>query len=147
MAKATDTKPEFDVSKTDKRNDKRVLIDFVTASNYAPDLLPLFDEYADELNEQLQIIADTEGAQPVLSPVDTAIAQQKELIEARYTGEYSDYVLKQKAASYFLPKSGRVRKSPEEKQRELVDGATPEQLASLAALLRERGYDVADVEV
>src|SRR6478736_6519975 len=107
-------KPAFDVSATDKRNDKRVLVDYVFAQRYNPELLAYFAPYEAQLDEALATIEATEGATAVTTPVDTQIAQLSEKLVHRYENEYSDYALKgaENAASFFLPKAGRSTKSP-----------------------------------
>jgi hypothetical protein len=154
MAKATSTteKPAFDVSLTDKRSDKRVITDYKFALTYAPEMIDIFAPYADDLDAVLAELANTEGALPVETPVDTVIAAQKALLTKRYlgvvdeeTGEtlepgaYADYTLRGNAKDFFLPKKKRAVKDPIAKAKDLVANATPEQLAALQAMLAERG--------
>ncbi|HPG64876.1 MAG TPA: hypothetical protein PLE82_06015 [Saccharofermentans sp.] len=148
--KATEAeKPAFNVADTDKRNDKRVLVDYVFANRYAPELVSIFDDYAAELDAALE----TEGLLAVTTPVDTLIEQLSEAINKRYVsfededgveqpGVYADYQLRGNAASFFLPKTARVVKTVTEKAEDILAKASPEQLAALAAALKERGLEL-----
>jgi len=138
MAKATAEKPAFDVSLTDKRSDKRVVLDYVFAQRYAPDLIPLFDRYAADI----EAVLATEGLGEIHTQIDTQIAKVKEDVERRLTGEYADYELRGNGASFWLPKSKRPRKTDAERAQEMVEKASPEQLEALAELLKARGVEI-----
>jgi len=141
MAKPKNTEssaPAFDVSQTDKRSDKRVVLDYVFAQRHAPELLDYFAPYKAELDEVL----NTEGIQEIDTPVDTLIKQLSEKIVHRYENEYADYSLRGNGASFFTPKTGRKTKSPAEKAEQVIAQASPEQLEALAALMRERGIEL-----
>lgn len=145
MAKAkaaTEDKPAFDVSLTDKRSDKRVISDYVFASRYAPELLDIFNPWIDQITEALEAIEADENSTAVSTPVDTLIASLSEKLEERYNGDYADYSMRGNGASFFLPKSTRTLKTPQEKAEDLVSKASPEQLEALAALLKARGIEL-----
>jgi hypothetical protein len=134
--KTADAEPKeaFDVSKTDKRNDKRVVLDYVFVSRYAPDLLSYFEKYAQDLDEQLA----TEGITEIVTPVDTTINGLREALVARYEGEYADYDLRGNGASFFVPKAERVKVQKKSLVDQVKEGS-PEEQAALAALLKELG--------
>lgn len=145
MAKAkevTEDKPLFDVSQTDKRSDKRVILDYVFASRYAPELISAFSPWEADIQEALEAIEADENSLEITTPVDTLIGQLSEKLQARYDGEYADYSMRGNGASFFLPKATRSTKSPQEKAEDLVSKASPEQLEALAALLKARGIEL-----
>jgi hypothetical protein len=149
--KATEeNKPAFDVSQTDKRSDKRVLLDYVFALRYAPEKVDLFAPWATELDA----ILETEGLLPINTPVDTLVAQLSEKLDTRYVGvadedgnvevpgEYADYALRGNGASFFTEKATRTVKNPAQKIEDLVGKASDEQLTALAEMLKARGISL-----
>jgi len=141
--KTDETKPAFDVSKTDKRSDKRVVLDYVVAAKYADDLLPLFDRFGADIDAIIEEVDATEGG-AIHTSVDTAIESAVEGVRRRFSepdGEYADYVLRGNGASFFIPKTKRAVKTVEEKAKDLLSSASDEQLAALAAQMRERGIE------
>jgi hypothetical protein len=143
-APVDETKPVFDVSKTDKRNDKRVILDYVTASRYAPELLPLFDRFGGDLDAVVRAVDEAEGGE-IHTAVDTAIAKQVEDITRRWSGEdaeYADYGLRGNGVSFFLPKASRNAKTFEQKAEEILNEATPEQVEALKQLFASRGIEM-----
>ena len=143
---ATEAKPVFDVSQTDKRNDKRVILDYVFAKRFAPEELVHFEADVEALEAVLAELAATENAEPIVTPVDTIIHQLTAKLRERYTGEYATYSLKGNGASYFLPKTGRSAKTVTQKAEDIMASATDEQLEAFAAMLAKRGIKAPEAE-
>lgn len=137
-----ENKPAFDVSQTDKRNNKRVILDYVVASKFAPDELHFFERFGGALDEIIAEVDATEGGR-VHTAVDTAIEAQVAGIRKRYSegGDYADYELREGGANFFVPKNKRAAKTVEEKVEDLLTSANDEQLAALAAQMRARGIE------
>ena len=92
------------------------------------------DRYTSTVATQIQRAIDTKVA------AATAALTKEDPLTGYVGFAFDPEVFAKKTA----PKTGRRKLSPEEKANKVVEQATPEQLAALAALLQERGISISE---